>query len=46
MDALRESEGLRSYGQKSLLIDYKDEDCGNCLRVMTQIRWSVVWSMF
>lgn len=46
MDALRESVGLRGYGQKDPLIEYKNEGYDMFLEMMTQIRRNVIYSMF
>ncbi|MBE9118743.1 preprotein translocase subunit SecA [Lusitaniella coriacea LEGE 07157] len=46
MDALRESIGLRGYGQKDPLIEYKQEGYEMFLEVMTDIRRNVVYSLF
>jgi preprotein translocase subunit SecA len=46
MDALRESVGLRSYGQKDPLIEYKNEGYDMFLEMMTQMRRNVIYSMF
>jgi preprotein translocase subunit SecA len=46
MDALRESVGLRGYGQKDPLIEYKQEGYEMFLEMMTDIRRNVVYSMF
>ena len=46
MDALRESVGLRSYGQKDPLIEYKSEGYELFLDMMTDIRRDVVYSLF
>ena len=46
MDALRESVGLRSYGQKDPLIEYKSEGYELFLDMMTDIRRNVIYSMF
>ncbi|NEQ72071.1 MAG: preprotein translocase subunit SecA [Okeania sp. SIO2C9] len=46
MDALRESVGLRGYGQKDPLIEYKSEGYELFLDMMTDIRRNVVYSMF
>jgi preprotein translocase subunit SecA len=46
MDALRESVGLRGYGQKDPLIEYKQEGYEMFLEVMTDIRRNVVYSLF
>lgn len=46
MDALRESVGLRSYGQKDPLIEYKSEGYELFLDMMTDIRRDVVYSVF
>jgi preprotein translocase subunit SecA len=46
MDALRESVGLRGYGQKDPLIEYKSEGYELFLDMMTNIRRNVVYSLF
>jgi len=46
MDALRESVGLRGYGQKDPLIEYKSEGYEMFLEMMTTIRRDVVYSLF
>lgn len=46
MDSLRESVGLRGYGQKDPLIEYKSEGYELFLDMMTNIRRNVVYSMF
>jgi len=46
MDALRESVGLRGYGQKDPLIEYKREGYELFLDMMTDIRRNVIYSMF
>jgi preprotein translocase subunit SecA len=46
MDALRESVGLRGYGQKDPLIEYKSEGYELFLEMMTNIRRNVVYSLF
>ncbi|MGI0489681.1 preprotein translocase subunit SecA [Pantanalinema rosaneae CENA516] len=46
MDALRESVGLRGYGQKDPLIEYKSEGYELFLEMMTDIRRNVVYSLF
>ncbi|MGK7877952.1 MAG: preprotein translocase subunit SecA [Xenococcaceae cyanobacterium] len=46
MDALRESVGLRGYGQKDPLIEYKQEGYEMFLEMMTDIRRNVVYSLF
>ncbi|HIK53694.1 MAG TPA: preprotein translocase subunit SecA [Synechococcales cyanobacterium M55_K2018_004] len=46
MDALRESVGLRGYGQKDPLIEYKSEGYELFLSMMTDIRRNVVYSLF
>ena len=45
MDALRESVGLRGYGQKDL-IEYKNEGYDMFLEMMTNMRRNVIYSMF
>jgi preprotein translocase subunit SecA len=46
MDSLRESVGLRGYGQKDPLIEYKNEGYDMFLDMMTQMRRNVIYSMF
>jgi preprotein translocase subunit SecA len=46
MDSLRESVGLRGYGQKDPLIEYKSEGYELFLDMMTSIRRNVVYSLF
>ena len=46
MDALRESVGLRGYGQKDPLIEYKNEGYDMFLQMMTNMRRNVIYSMF
>lgn len=46
MDGLRESVGLRGYGQKDPLIEYKTEGFEMFLDMMTNIRRNVVYSLF
>jgi preprotein translocase subunit SecA len=46
MDALREAVGLRGYGQKDPLVEYKSEGYELFLEMMTNIRRNVVYSMF
>ncbi|MGB5975644.1 MAG: preprotein translocase subunit SecA [Nodosilinea sp.] len=46
MDALRESVGLRGYGQKDPLIEYKSEGYEVFLDMMTGIRRNVVYTLF
>ncbi len=46
MEALRESVGLRGYGQKDPLVEYKSEGYELFLTMMTQIRRNVIYSMF
>ncbi len=46
MDALRETVGLRGYGQKDPLIEYKSEGYEVFLDMMTGIRRNVVFTMF
>jgi preprotein translocase subunit SecA len=46
MDALREAVGLRSYGQKDPLIEYKSEGYELFLEMMIDIRRDVVYSLF
>ncbi|MBD1213864.1 MAG: preprotein translocase subunit SecA, partial [Dolichospermum circinale Clear-D4] len=45
MDALRESVGLRGYGQKDPLIEYKSEGYELFLDMMVNIRRDVVYSL-
>ena len=45
MDALRESVGLRGYGQKDPLIEYKQEGYEMFLEMMIDIRRNVVYSL-
>ena len=42
MDALRESVGLRGYGQKDPLIEYKNEGYDMFLEMMTNMRRNVI----
>ena len=44
MDALRESVGLRGYGQKDPLIEYKDERYDMIVK-MRQMSKNVIYSM-
>ncbi|WP_320673784.1 preprotein translocase subunit SecA [Prochlorococcus sp. MIT 1341] len=46
MDALRESVGLRGYGQKDPLIEYKNEGYDMFLEMMMNMRRNVIYSMF
>ena len=46
MDALRETVGLRGYGQKDPLIEYKSEGYEVFLDMMTGIRRNVVFTLF
>ncbi len=46
MEALRESVGLRGYGQKDPLIEYKTEGFDLFFAMMTDIRRNVVFSLF
>ncbi len=46
MDSLRESVGLRGYGQKDPLIEYKNEGYDMFLDMMTNMRRNVIYSMF
>lgn len=46
MDALRESVGLRGYGQKDPLVEYKSEGYQLFLDMMTDIRRNVIYSLF
>jgi preprotein translocase subunit SecA len=46
MDALRDSIGLRGYGQKDPLIEYKQEGYQMFLDMMIDIRRNVVFSLF
>ncbi len=46
MDGLREAVGLRSYGQKDPLIEYKSEGYELFLDMMADIRRNVVYSLF
>jgi preprotein translocase subunit SecA len=46
MDALREAVGLRGYGQKDPLVEYKSEGYEFFLDMMTAIRRNVVYSLF
>ena len=46
MDALRESVGLRGYGQKDPLIEYKSEGYELFLDMMTGVRRNVVYTLF
>ncbi len=46
MDALRDAVGLRGYGQRDPLIEYKSEGYELFLEMMTEIRRNVVYSMF
>ena len=42
----RESVGLRGYGQKDPLIEYKNEGYDMFLEMTTQMRRNVIYSMF
>jgi preprotein translocase subunit SecA len=46
MESLRESIGLRGYGQKDPLIEYKQEGYEMFLEMMIDIRRNVVYSLF
>ena len=46
MDGLRDSIGLRGYGQKDPLIEYKSEGYELFLDMMTNIRRNVVYGLF
>lgn len=46
MEGLRESIGLRGYGQKDPLIEYKQEGYEMFLEMMVDIRRNVVYSLF
>ena len=46
MDSLRESVGLRGYGQKDPLIEYKNEGYDMFLQMMINMRRNVIYSMF
>jgi preprotein translocase subunit SecA len=46
MDGLRESVGLRGYGQKDPLIEYKTEGFEMFLEMMVNIRRDVIYSVF
>jgi preprotein translocase subunit SecA len=46
MDGLKESVGLRGYGQKDPLIEYKTEGFELFLDMMTNIRRDVIYSVF
>lgn len=46
MDALRKSVGLRGYGQKDPLIEYKNDGYDMFLEMMTNMRRNVIYSMF
>ncbi|MEO1094195.1 MAG: preprotein translocase subunit SecA [Cyanobacteria bacterium J06638_28] len=46
MDALRETVGLRGYGQRDPLIEYKSEGYEVFLDMMTGIRRNVVYTLF
>jgi len=45
IDALRESVGLRGYGQKDPPIEYKNEGYDMFLEMMTQMRRNVIYSI-
>ncbi len=46
MEALRESVGLRGYGQKDPLIEYKNEGYELFLEMMDNIRRNTVFNLF
>jgi preprotein translocase subunit SecA len=46
MEALREAIGLRGYGQRDPLIEYKSEGYELFLEMMTNIRRNVVYALF
>lgn len=46
MDALREPAGLRGYGQKEPLVEYKNEGYNMFHEMTTQMRRNVIYSMF
>ena len=46
MDGLRESVGLRGYGQKDPLVEYKQEGYEMFLEMMIDIRRNVVFNLF
>jgi preprotein translocase subunit SecA len=46
MDSLRESVGLRGYGQRDPLVEYKQEGYEMFLEMMIDIRRNVVYSLF
>jgi preprotein translocase subunit SecA len=46
MDALRDAVGLRGYGQKDPLIEYKSEGYELFLEMMINIRRNVIYSLF
>ena len=46
MDSLKESVGLRGYGQKDPLIEYKNEGYDMFLEMMINMRRNVIYSMF
>ncbi len=46
MDSLRESVGLRGYGQKDPLIEYKNEGYDMFLEMMINMRRNVIYSIF
>ena len=46
MESLRESVGLRGYGQKDPLIEYKNEGYDMFLEMMISFRRNVIYSMF
>ena len=46
MDSLKESVGLRGYGQKDPLIEYKNEGYDMFLEMMVNMRRNVIYSMF
>jgi preprotein translocase subunit SecA len=46
IDHLREGIGLRGYGQKNPLIEYKKESFTEFERMMDQIKWDIVMHLF
>jgi preprotein translocase subunit SecA len=46
IDHLREGIGLRGYGQKNPLIEYKKESFSEFERMMDQIKWDTVFHLF
>ncbi len=46
IDHLREGIGLRGYGQKNPLIEYKKESFSEFERMMDQIKWDIVAHLF